>query len=73
MRNIADFLTKLRPNLLTSRKRVSFNTYNIADFNFLIGTRHIDDEDGVTYRIMGVRDHKGFIAVDRNLLQSTQL
>ena len=39
----------------------------------MIGTRHIDDEDGLPYRIVGVRDHRGLIAVDRKLLYSPQI
>ena len=38
---------KLKPDIIASRKKVSFNTYNINDFKFLVGTRHIDDEDGL--------------------------
>ena len=64
---------KLKQDIVASRKKVSFNSYNISDFKFLIGTRHIDDEDGLPYRIVGVRDHRGLIAVDRKLLHSPQI
>ena len=39
----------------------------------MIGTRHIDDEDGLAYKIVGIRDHRGFIAADRKLLFSKQV
>ena len=39
----------------------------------MIGTRHIDDEDGLPYRIVGIWDHRGFIAADRKLLFSKQV
>ena len=64
---------KLKPDIVASRKKVSFNTYNINDFKFLVGTRHIDDEDGLPYKIVGIRDHRGFIAADRKLLFSKQV
>ena len=37
---------KLKPDIIASRKKVFLNSYNITDFKFLIGTRHIDDDDG---------------------------
>ena len=39
----------------------------------MIGTRHIDDEDGLAYKIVGIRDHRGFIAADRKLFFSKQV
>ena len=35
---------KLERIALTGKRKITFNTYNIADFKFLIGTRHVDDE-----------------------------
>ena len=55
----------------TGRKKESFNTYNINDFKFLVETRHIDDEDGLPYKIVGTRDHRGFIAADRTTFLKT--
>ena len=61
---------KLGRTALTGRKKISFNTYNINDFKFLVGTRHIDDEDRLPYKIVGIRDHRGFVAADWKLLFS---
>ena len=44
---------KLGRTALSGRKKVSFNTYNINDFKLLGGTRHIDDEDGLPYKMVG--------------------
>jgi hypothetical protein len=64
---------KLEPiNALSKRKITSTNNYTPQDFQFLLGSRHIDDEDNLPYIITKIRAHRGLIAADRRLLHSNQ-
>ena len=64
---------KLEPiNALSKRKITSTNNYTPQDFQFLLGSRHIDDEDKLPYIITKIRAHRGLIAADRKLLHSNQ-
>ena len=45
--------------------------YNVEDFNYLLGTKHIDPDDGFEYIVRAVRKAKGLIVVDRQLSGST--
>ena len=66
-------LVKLEPhNALSKRKITSVNDYTPQDFQFLLGSRHIDDEDNLPYIITKIRAHRGLIAADRRLLHSNQ-
>ena len=53
------------------RKVVSDKVYNVEDFNYLLGTKHIDPDDGFEYIVRAVRKAKGLIVVDRQLSGST--
>jgi hypothetical protein len=54
--------------LLEARKK----TYTAKDFEYLLGTTHIDNEDGLEYRVVTVREHRArkgkYIVVDRELV-----
>ena len=64
---------KLEPNnALSKRKITSVKDYTPQDFQFLLGSRHIDDEDNLPYIITKIRAHRGLIAADRRLLHSNQ-
>ena len=39
--------------LLEAREK----TYTAKDFEYLLGTTHIDNEDGLEYRVVTVREH----------------
>ena len=47
-------------------------TYTAKDFEYLLGTTHIDNEDGLEYRVVTVREHRArkvkYIVVDRELV-----
>lgn len=45
--------------------------YTTEDFNYLLGTKHRDPDDGFEYIVRAVRKAKGLIVVDRQLLGST--
>ena len=54
--------------LLEAREK----TYTAKDFEYLLGTTHIDNEDGLEYRVVTVRKHRArkgkYIVVDRELV-----
>jgi len=44
--------------------------YTVEDFEYLIGTTHIDPEDNLEYTSVRVRKHGRYIAIDRRLTNS---
>ena len=42
-------------------------TYTVNDFTYLVGTRHIDPDDGIEYTVKCVRQYRGQIVADRVL------
>jgi hypothetical protein len=45
---------------------------NIEDYQYLVDTVHVDDDDGLLYIVHKVYDHKGLVVVDRYLFDGTQ-
>jgi len=50
--------------------------YELTDFMYLVGTEHIDDENGLKYRVVKVRlqrlRHGSFVVVDRMLVGGSE-
>ena len=62
----------MQRQLWGNRLQLSYNnTYNIEDFNYLLGTKHRDPDDGFEYIVKAIRKHRGLIVVDRQLVGST--
>jgi len=51
------------------REKLVERTYTVEDFEYLRGTEHIDNEDGLSYKVLDIRRHRGrngsSIVVDR--------
>jgi len=45
----------------------SSREYTVEDFIHLLGTTHVDPDDGMQYRVIAIRKSKGLIVVDRTL------
>jgi hypothetical protein len=50
--------------------KVAPDSQRLEDYDYLVGTNHIDDEDGLVYETTRVVVRKGFIVAYRRLLTS---
>ena len=57
-------------NILNKRQRISEDEYRVEDFKHLIGTTHVDPENGLEYITMNFRKYGRLIAADRKLVGS---
>ena len=63
-------ITAKTNNILNKRQIESIKEYRVEDFQYLIGTEHIDPDNQLKYKTIAIRRYGNKIAADRRLVGS---